>query len=337
LYNRHIFLGEKFEDLSLHIIQEKILKEDDYDNVVKKLTNYFLKTKNLKHMKYGMEFLYVNDDYRNLQFLIIKNKHTQKKSNQEWAKIYQMMIDASKKADLRLSIINQIQQFKTRDPDVEILLEFAFALVHLHSRNFKFLGSSIDKILLLKKNISSLLLLNCFNERIQQMKFYYYWKQNEVILARKMANELLKKPIHSRVKIRLHAHLGLTYIFDTYERGLYHLEKAYQIAKEVDAQKNLWILKNHTIPFYSARFGHTKGLQSEALCEQAHIEIVNGNKKRAIQLLNKMKNKTPFQYYYLGLATKRRLYLKKSYKIFLDKQNDLFFCRLPLEALRTMK
>src|SRR5690625_6143166 len=111
--------------------------------------------------------------------------------------------------------------------------------------------------------------------------------------------------IHMRVIIRHHAHLGLTHIFNTYERGLYHLEKAYQIAKEVDAQKNLWILKNHTIPFYSARFGHTKGLQSEALCEQAHIEIVNGKKKRAIQLLNKMKNKTHFKYYYINIAKKR--------------------------------
>src|SRR5690625_6046870 len=122
-------------------------------------------------MKYEMEFLYVNDDYRNLQFLIIKNKHTQKKSNQEWAKIYQMMIDASKKADLRLSIINQIQQFKTRDPDVEILLEFAFALVHLHSRNFKFLGSSIDKILLLYKYILTQLLFKYFIDINIQIKY----------------------------------------------------------------------------------------------------------------------------------------------------------------------
>jgi len=314
-----------------------MLKEYSYDNVTKIMTNYFLETKNTKHMKCGMEFLFVNDDYQNLQHLIIKNKHTKKSRNQEWAKMYQMMLDAGEKMHLRVDMINRIQEFETRDPVVEVLLELVFAAVHLHSRNFKFLGSSIDKILLLKENVSSPLLLHCFEARIEQLKFYYYWRQNEVILARKVANDLLEKLLHSRTKIRLNAHLGLTYIYDVYERGFYHIKKALKLAEKVNEQKYLWNLKNHTIPFYSALFGHTKGIRTEAICEQAHLEIVKGNHERALQLLSKLTDKTPFQYYYLGLATKSRSYLEKSYKVFRDEKCDLFFCRLPLKALRTMK
>lgn len=329
------FLGEKEEEKSLDVLFPDIFQKRNYTKNLDKITNYLLKTKNDHHKKLGMEFLFINGKYKELQQLIIKNKHTNCPSNIEWAKVYQLMLKALKKDSCTVSTLNKLQRFKTKDPIVEILLEFTFAIIQVKTKSYKFIGSSLDKINHLMTWLTDFFLLKCFRKRIDEIMFHYYWSRNEVILARKLAFTLLNEPIDVRTKIRLHTNLGLTYIFDTYEQGIYHIQKAFQIAKQNEKASYIHLIQHHTIPFFSACFGKVEGVKTEAISEQAHLALAQGKRRKALKLLQQLNIRTPFQYYYLGLAKQDPNLLEKSYDMFIHERNDYFYSRLPLKALRT--
>ena len=321
----------------IDVILNGLREKENYEESVKKVASYFLKTNCTRSKKIGMEFLYINGRYKDLQQLIIKNENSTSASNREWARVYQIMSNARKGQTPSIQLMNEIQFFETKDPIVEILLEFSKVIVYSQARNYTFFGSSIDKIDNLMPKCSNSFLRNCFKRRISLLMFCYYWSRNELIIARKIAFELLSESIDARTKVRLHSGLGLTYLFDTYEQGIYHLNKALDIAKKHNIKHLLYRVENHIIPFYSACFGKVDHIKTEAISEQAHIEIVKGNKQKAIDLLNQIENKSPFQYYYLGLAKEDHKILERSYNMFLIERNDYFYSRLPLYAMRKIQ
>lgn len=329
-----LLLGGNDKKKYIDIVLREIGKKGNYDETVKKLTSYFLKTNCERSQRLGMEFLFINGQYRELQKLIIKLKNCDKFEYKDWAKLYQIMFDGIDKKSSALQLFNQIHAFKPRDPILEILLEFSKVIVNFKIRDYRFIGSSLDKITSLMVHCENEFMIKSFRRRTAQVMFYYYWSRNEVIIARKIAYELLNSPIDARTKVRLHSGLGLTYLFDTYPQGYYHLKKALDLSEKHGIKDLSRRLKNHTIPFYSCHFKKTEGIKSESICEQAHLALVKGNKQEAIKLLNQIKDKTPFQYYYLGLAKEDKSILKKSYDMFILESNDYFFCRLPFNAMQ---
>lgn len=304
------------------------------DSRIEVISKSFLKSRCLQTLKLGMEFMFVHNQFRSLQQLIIKNKHTKNKENIEWAEVYQLMLNIHYRKSTFFELMNKIQQFETQDPTVKTLLEFSKLMVYNNMKDYKFLGESIDKINKFVESIQDVFLVSCFRRRIDQVMFYYYRSRNELILARKISYQLLEVPLDARTRAWIHSSLAFTYLFDTYEQGIYHLDLALKITKKHKIKEHYYHLCHYSIPFYSAHFGETKNLESDAKCQQAHIEIQRGNKDKAIKLLSEIQLINPFQYYFLGLATEDINILNQSYHMFLNERNDYFHSRLPLYAIK---
>ncbi len=179
-------------------------------------------------------------------------------------------------------------------------------------------------------------LLSFFHVRLNQNLFVYYLVRNEVIIARKYAFQALNQVTNPMTKISLHVNLGLSYVYETYEQGMYHLRKALEIAQAENMSSLVELIEQRNIPFLSAHFGRVDGITTTDKSEQAHIAIAKGNYAKAEAILSDIDMNSPFRLYYLGMAKQSKDILLQSYSYFIEKRSDYFFSRLPLNALQKL-
>lgn len=292
-------------------------------------------------LKFGMEYFYTNGHYDELQKLIDKNAESANESNRKWAKVYQLSKDRYMKLDkVKIlspqDVIERANSIRTDEPALICVIEFLKLGVYNQLNEFGQIGNFLDKQPGLFDQIEDQFLKKSFQIRLYQNLFVYHWFRNELIIARKYAFQIINLTTNSEVKSNMHISLGLTYTFDTYHQGMYHLNEALYIAKQSKIYKNINRIQNKNIPFLSAHFKQVEGITTTDKSEQAHIEIAKGNLHEANKILKNMEINSPFKLYYLGMATQDRNILLKSYKIFITRRSDYFFSRLPLQIIHHM-
>ncbi|WP_099159421.1 AimR family lysis-lysogeny pheromone receptor [Virgibacillus ndiopensis] len=323
-------------ELSLEQVRLLLAHEHDDQTVLELMRKFCLQTTSADISKKGMEFLYMNGFYNDLQLLINKNMKSANKSNRNWAVVYQLVIDRRLARYKPLEILKTIKRIKTDEPELKCVIEFVKITVYYELSEFGEIGNFLDKLQHLFEDVEDPLLVSYFNIRLYQNLFVYYWVRNELIMARKYAFRVLNHTTNIKTKVNLHINLGLTYTFDTYFQGMYHMSEALKLAKKNDLQKNVEVIQNRNIPFLSAHFKRTDGITTDDKSEQAHLEIAKGNHEKAVAILDDVPINSPFKLYYLGLAKKDKNKLLKSYNHFIEKRSDYFFGRLPLNAIKQM-
>lgn len=328
-------LSTKYE-LTLEQLQAFISLEDCSESIIDLTRKFCLQSTSKDIQKKGMEFLFLHGFLDDLQILINKNKESEDYSNNQWAEIYQIMIDLHRNRALAIKIVPRLNEMKTNDPELICLIEIARAVGYYYMNQVEKIGYLLATYQQLFAAIEDRLIVSYFRVRIQQLSLAYFLKRNELIIARKFAYQLLNEVSNPLIQADVHVKLGLSYTFDSHEQGMYHFSNALRISKEYHLHKAIRIIEQRNIPFLSAHNNRVENITTEDKSEQAHIEIAKGNNKRAIEILSELPLDTPFQMYYLGKAKKDRQLLLKSYMYFIEKQNDHFFCRLPLNALRQL-
>nr|GGG86092.1 hypothetical protein GCM10011398_34830 [Virgibacillus oceani] len=323
-------------ELTLEQVRLLLAHEHDDQTVLELMRKFCLQTTSPDISKKGMEFLYMNGFYNDLQLLINKNKKSANKSNRNWGAVYQLVIDRRLGKHNPHDILKMVRRIKTDESDLKCVIEFVKIAVYYEISEFGEMGNFLDKLQHLFDDVEDPLLVSYFNIRLYQNLFVYYWVRNELIMARKYAFRVLNHTTNIKTKVNLHINLGLTYTFDTYFQGMYHMSEALKLAKQNDLQRNVNIIENRNIPFLSAHFKRTEGIETDDRSEQAHLEVAKGNHDKAAAILDDVPINSPFRLYYLGLAKKDKNKLLQSYNHFIEKRSDHFFGRLPLNALKQM-
>jgi len=315
----------------------QILSHEHNDQTVKELTRkYILQSTSDDIMKKGLEFLYVNGFYEDLRFLIKKNKKSKSASNRTWADMYQLMINHQQKKYTPRELFQQLNCLNTDEPELNCLAAFLRTSIYFDLHDYDQVGNFLEEQTELLEVIEDNFFRTNFKIRLSENLFIYYWIRNELIIARKYAYRALNNTTSTMTKVRLHNNLGLTYIFDTYSQGMYHLSTALDLAKQYHLSDLTYKLEQRSIPFLCAHFNHPEGVQSELPKEQAYIEIAKGNVTQAEELLRDVSMENPFALYYMGLATRDKQLLTRSHEFFIEKQSNYFFSRLPLQALKDL-
>ncbi|ASK62098.1 hypothetical protein CFK37_07945 [Virgibacillus phasianinus] len=323
--------------LSLEHVISMLSTQHDEQTVLELVRKLCLQSNKSEIMKKGMELLYMNGFYYDLQALIDKNNKSEHRSNKQWAAIYQLMMDRKLNKISPQEVLHHADMLQSEEPEVICLIEFAKISAHHALHDFGKIGNFLDKQQSLYDAVCDPFLLSYFDIRLYQFMFIYYWVRNELIMARKYAFRVLNLTQNPKTKISINVNLALTYAFDTYQQGMHHLNEAKKIAKEHGLMEDLNIIQNQDIPFLSAHHKRVKGISTYDKSEQAHIEIAKGNHRKAANILRQLPLDTPFQLYYLGLATNDKDLLYQSYNWFIEKRSDHFFARLPVQALQEMR
>lgn len=315
----------------------QVLKQEHDEHTADRLArNFCLQTTSNEISKKGMEFLYMNGHYDDLQKLINKNKQSDCRSNRNWAAVYQVTIDRKHRRYLPNETIRQLRDIRTDEPELHCLIEFIKINIYHGMNDFSQFGNSLEKQQYLFEKIEDRFLLSFFQIRLNQSLFIFYLIRNEVIMARKYAFRVLNDTTSPNTKINIHSHLGLSYLYDTYFQGMYHMSEALKIAKKHDLQSRVEAIVQKNIPFLSAHFKKVEGVTSTDKSEQAHIEIAKGNNAKAESILSEISIDSPFKLYYLGLAKQDKNILLKAYNSFIENRSDYFFSRMPLRSIRKM-
>ncbi|RLL42924.1 hypothetical protein D8M04_15375 [Oceanobacillus piezotolerans] len=322
------------EDLTLEQALGELKTKYHHDKAINIMRELCLESRSDDFIKKGMEFLFMNGFYEDLQALIKKNLKSKDVSVINWAKTYQAQLELHHKDKPYLALLADLNEIKTAEPELLFLMEYTRAKAHYIGRDYNELAEFVEKSDSMLNLIDDCFLLKNFRIRASCMVLLYTLTRNELIIARKHGYKILTLTRNPSIQVNVHIHLGLSYTFESHYKGMYHLKEALRIAKEHHLSKEAFIIEHRSIPFLSAHFGVVDNITTTDKSEQAHIEIAKGNNDKAIEILNEIPLDSPFKTYYLGKAKEDKSLLLKSYREFIHKNKDFFFSRLPLTELK---
>ncbi|MGJ9458175.1 AimR family lysis-lysogeny pheromone receptor [Oceanobacillus sp. CF4.6] len=315
-------------------------EENNSDSVKEMMKKTCLQSSSKNIQKKGMEYLYMNGFTNELEVLIEKNLESDNPSNRLWGLLYQIMVDQQLWKDNPHETLQRLQnyttQYSTNEPELLFLMEVIKEDAYQRLAQYDRVGNLMVTYQQYFSNIEERIIVSYFKIRVYRINIIYHLMRNELIMARKYAYRSLNMIDSKSIHACIHTHLGLSYTFDTYEKGMYHLNKALEISKEQNNTRLIHILENKNIPFLSSHFNEVDNVTTTDIGEQAHMELAKGNKSKAIELLENLPQKTAFQLYYLGKAKEDRGLLLQSYTSFIEKRSDYFFSRLPINAIREL-
>ncbi|ENH96563.1 hypothetical protein J416_10036 [Gracilibacillus halophilus YIM-C55.5] len=318
-------------EIHLHQFLTMVSLDNDEASTLQLAKDFCYQSDSSLDHRLALELFYVNGCEKELRDFIEINRQSVLYINRQTATLYELMVDGR-----NYQSIHHIRTFAKSltcdQPELACLRYFLYIELDCSVYNYDQVGYYLNKIQQLLPKIDNPLLLSFFNMRMHTYLFIYYWKRNELILARKHAYEALQIPNHMKHKADLHKYLALSYIYEDFESCIFHIEEAKQMADRLADKVLFNQITSITHPFICAYFGEVDGIHTSDPIEQAHVEIVRGNTNRAKRLLEALRVITPFTQYYLGLITKRQHFFIHSYQEFMEKRSDHFFARLPLQA-----
>lgn len=336
------FHSEK-PDNSISDIMDILCVEMDTDSVREMMKRLCLQSSSLDIQKKGMEYLYVQGFVEELETMITRNSSSAHPSNRAWGRIYRILLDQLLIRKSHRETIEELDEFETsgafmtKEPELLFLIEVARAKAYYGLQQYDRLGKIIGTEQQYFSKIEERMLKLYFKARMYEIYVSYHLMRNELIMARKYAYRLLNFTNNPLIHTGLHMQLGLSYTYETYEKGMFHFKQALEITENHEMPAIQYYLKNTLIPFFSAHFEKAENISTPDIGEQAHIELSKGNTDKAIDLLTRLPEKSAFHLYYLGIATKDKGILLKSYNQFIERHSDHFFSRLPMNAMKVIQ
>jgi hypothetical protein len=327
----------KKAELPLGEFIQLLSHEHTYETVVDMTREFILTSPSADIQKKGLDFFYMHGLQEELQTLIEKNRNASCTSRRDWAAYYQLMFDRSFHAYNPQTFLEKLCLLKTEEPELNCLVKLAQMNACFDMNNFDKAADILVNQTAACPDVEDSYLRSSINTRTYCYLFMYYWIRNELVIARKYAYKALNKMISPSMRASVHAYLGLSYLYDTYNQGMYHLSEALKIARKHQLTNLIYVIEQRYIPFLSAYCKRPDGVRSALTYEQAHLEIAKENYAAAIEMLQNLPMDNPFVQYYMGVASRDKQMLSRSYNHFIEKESNYFFSRMPLKALQEME
>lgn len=321
------------QNISLYMLKNTLPKIHGKDQSLHMIKEICLERKTPEARQHGMEFLFVNDLDKELLWMIEENKRSTDIMDRSWGQLYEIYYHY-KNGELNVSqTFDNLQEIVLVTGEQECFVDLIQSILYYDSNRFSMFAVYIDRFKEKLDELEPSILKEYLTLRYKYLLFRYHWRNNELIIARKYAFNIMNEDLSPERIAKIHSSLALTYLFDGYEATLYHIDQAQAIAKQYNLRSLQFILDNRNIPFISAVHGRTEGITTLDPTERAHMAIVRGETQQALDILEKIQDPTPFQLYYLGLAKEDKSLLLESYFRFVNELSHYFFARLPLQAM----
>lgn len=324
-------------NMSLYAVKKILVRTYDEKTAMTLLKDYCLEltTPEAKHQ--GLELLLMNGFYQEFKTLLRMNKQSAYQENRVWGKLYDLYYSYVQNKISPSDLLLEIKKIPVINEEQKCFSLILKIYGNYDIRRYSMLAYLNEKLSECLNNTTPSILMEFYELRRKEILFRYHWRNNELIIARKYGFEIINnKEVSSKRICRIHICLALSYIFDGYDQSLYHLNEAKKIANTFGFKAIDDLIDTHNLPFISAYHGIVEGIETGDLAEQAHLAIAVGDTEKAERILTEFTELTPFQQYYLGVATQDKQLLVKSYNRFVNEQSHYFYARLPLQALNRM-
>lgn len=287
-----------------------------------------------ENLRLALEYASFNRNLPLLEYLINREINSDNRVNQEWAKVYQLMLQ-NQKNTYSEDFLLQLRATRVTTIEMDILLriiECYYLYKNDDYRSFFTLSKTVEKSI---QGIYNHYIKETFLVRISEILLNSHFRKGDIDQCRKYANIVIDSNANKFKKANAYLTLSFTYLFEDYETTIKLLYRCKELLIESGNFDYLYdAVENQGIAFTKCYWSKDlDSVQTDNKAEQAHLAIRRGNKDLAISILNNIEKHTGFSKYYLGLATDNEQYLYESIAMF-KEQGDFFFINLPLIELK---
>ncbi|MEW9502621.1 AimR family lysis-lysogeny pheromone receptor [Jeotgalibacillus marinus] len=242
------------------------------------------------HLKETLVYCYEKNYYDLHRSLVDKVKTT----SVEMAKFSDIiwLMSQAKNDDIEWTEMYQkIGNIKSSLPHIQFLKRFSEAIYLLNYDTtederfrFKRLGLKCNELLEEIDSYKGMFPYKIFFMKVQELYARAFLKQKNYEMVRKIGHEVIKSDVGERHKASANYAIGMTYIYDDYERFTRYLEESIQLYKKIGPA-----VENEAVHFYLEFalifHGQTENLQCTHSINKAYLLATQGRVEEARETL----------------------------------------------------
>jgi len=303
------------------------------NNYVHVMSEWCLNLRLPKNLKCALEFLSVNLKLDELEKLIqIIEEQYDSRDLKNWVDIYKIMLKRQRNQS-NLDFIEDVRRFSPKTVETK-LLSMIMELYYFYSINdYKTMLKKSNDLISAFTVVKDEFIRSSFESRLYEIIAYTCLHNlADLEAARKYATKIFSQKVCAVFTLSSYYLMGMSFLFEDYDKCLYYLKEYEKLLRVYNFKSFLESLHNQDIPFINNLWGKTTNPEEiNDMSERAHYEAKYGNKKTAIEILDKL-DETPFRLYYRGIAENDSTILLKSLIKFM-KQGNKFYAKLPYDVL----
>ncbi|WP_041808233.1 AimR family lysis-lysogeny pheromone receptor [Evansella cellulosilytica] len=270
--------------------------------------------------------------------------HSGNQESKEWAEVYKIDNLVSKQELSLPDSITQLTYILCSSKEMSVLQKIFQLYNYYDLKAFQMIEIVSELINKELKEIPDGYMKDSLQSRLDLAMQSVYTHLNELEKARIYGENLKDIALTPVMKAIAYKNLGMTYLYEDYDKLCTYFEMSLKIFKEMDNSDRLYNVQskyNFAQTFWSYP-DKTVWLRKETIDElqiYAYSLIKSGNKEEAHKILDSTKNSLSndfqfgYHYYFLGLLNDNEKNYYESVKYF-SKSGDRFFRQLPLIALK---
>lgn len=275
--------------------------------------------------------------------LIDSMRECSNRASKEIAELYFLHQKSKNLDDRGLKVLmDEVYAFKSTEPKADFFKEFCLVGFCYRLDYFGLMQRKIDKANEALSEIEDPFFNDFYSIRIMRISAVHQLYNANTLKARELCTQILDRAVERSVLQSTFHTLGISYLFENFEKGLYYLEKANSYCDEdeksysdISSSINLHCLKwKRPIRLYGEN--HVSRLHEKVLSLYNRKDILAAEKLlKTIEEKSLSRRDRAFHLYLYGLVKKDKEWLIKSimqYKAIGDK----FYMEFPKSQLKLM-
>lgn len=300
-------------------------------------------TTSKKNLRIAMEYANVKGDLVLLKLVVDQEKSSSLAMNREWAYVYELVWQRSSGLIAKQELLDTLEDRKgkkvIKTNEMKILYGILTCYTMCDLETYNSLSEYAEVLLPKVEEISDNFIKAAYFGRIKECLSFAYLVQDKLEDLRSTCHEILKldNPMNCFNLLRASAfvYLAESYTFECYDTSSKYIHKSLEQLGSCNFERELQRRKLILNTFLFIKLVNKQELKNIEIyhpAEKAFLEIIKGNYKNAVEILNDLEKKngilSPMQYCYLGIAKNDISLIKKSIELF-ECAGNRFYSKLP--------
>lgn len=284
-----------------------------------------------KNIQYALEYCSIHRLQDTLKYLL--GLDVQNVVTKEWIRIYSYIYNLETNHDF----IQRLRQERVTTLEMKVFTRIIEIYYYYYKHNYKTFFTLNERLENDINEIEDDFIKDMYSYRLILLYANSNFYKGDVEVCRYYAEKGISYNIDPFKTANAYLTIGLSYIYESYDQVLSNLIKSKELLMNIGEVEFANDVESKSIAFTKNYWStDLDTIKTNDISEQAHLYIKLGEKEKAFALLQQIEDKTPFTYYYMGLALdgeEGRRYLYRSIKEF-RRQEDFHFILLPIFDLK---
>lgn len=324
---------------TLRIVKHLFIEDE------REIMKAYIPTLKSKNARLALEYCVMNGLWELVEQIIELLSASTNPVDKECATMYKIILLRKEKLLTPMEQLDRIEVFKPKELEMQILRTIIRAYVYLELKERHAIFLHIDGTEKSINKLKSTFMRDSFTIRLGLIMSYICLEENDLIKSREYSTSILEQNFFDDVKSIAYHNLGVSYMFEDYQKALDYLNKALefyiyrnQSSKIRNASLNLSFLKS----YWNISYNYNLTLDNHTcFLNYIYYLIKKGETALAFEHINRIDlteltewNKA-FYYYYKGLLTQDKTSFYYSVESF-SKISDFFRIQLPINELEKL-